>query len=327
MKAPHYDPQLARALVLDEVFDLALYQALRDITKGRLRDILDELILVETSHVAFWQHFFDLHLTKLDLPRRLKLRLIILVCRVFGPAAIHLVLEAIEVYGVRKYLSVWKTYRNGAVSEAVKGILIDEFKHEDTIVTQLAERKINPEKIRNIFLGLNDGLVEILGAVSGFFAAFNDAVTVLIAGSTTAVAGALSMAAGAYVALSSEREVKVTEEEKQQFIAEAGEADPGKPETSEGSDLRPFSSSLVVGGSYLLGALVPVLPVLFGARSAMVSVVAAGTVMLVVSMILAFLSGMDIKRRIILNLGIMAAAVGVTYAIGTVARQLWGIPL
>jgi predicted membrane protein (TIGR00267 family) len=325
LKPTHYDPKLARTLVLDEVFDLALYEALRDITQGRLRDILDELIRVEANHIAFWQHFFDLHLTKLDLPRRLKLKFVILICRLFGPAAIHLVLEAIEVYGVRKYLSVWKTYRNEPVGEAVKGVLIDEFKHEDTIVTQMAERKINPEKIRNIFLGLNDGLVEILGAVSGFFGAFDDAVTVLIAGSTTAVAGALSMAAGAYVALSSEQEVKETEEDKQRFL---GEADPDTPESSvAASDARPLSSSLIVGGSYLLGALVPVLPVLFGARSALVSVVAAGTVMLVVSMILAFLSGMDIKRRIIMNLVIMAAAVAVTYAIGTVARQLWGIPL
>ena len=39
---------------------------------------------------------------------------------------------------------------------------------------------------------MNDGLVEILGAVSGFFAAFGDAITVLIAASTTAVAGSLS---------------------------------------------------------------------------------------------------------------------------------------
>jgi predicted membrane protein (TIGR00267 family) len=328
LKPTHYDPQLARTLVLDEVFDLALYEALRDITQGRLRDILDELIQVEANHIAFWQHFFDLHLTTLDFPRRLKLRLVILICRLFGPAAIHLVLEAIEVYGVRKYLSVWKTYKNQPVGEAVKGILIDEFKHEDTIVTQMAERKINPAKIRNIFLGLNDGLVEILGAVSGFFGAFGDSVTVLIAGSTTAVAGALSMAAGAYVALGSEQEVKVTEEDKQRFITQAGEADPAMPPScAVESDLRPFSSSLIVGGSYLAGAIVPVLPVLFGARNALASVLTAGTVMLLVSMVLAFLSGMDIKRRIIINLFIMAAAVAVTYAIGTMARQLWGIPL
>jgi vacuolar iron transporter family protein len=192
----------------------------------------------------------------------------------------------------------------------------------------MAERKINPAKIRNIFLGLNDGLVEILGAVSGFFAAFGDSVTVLIAGSTTAVAGALSMAAGAYVALGSEQEVRATEEDKQRFITQAGEADPGLPQSCViESDLKPISSSLIVGGSYLAGALVPVLPVLFGARTTLASVLTAGTVMILVSMVLAFLSGMDVKKRIIINLVIMAAAVAVTYAIGMIARHVWGIPV
>ena len=200
-----HDPALARTLILDEMFDLALYREFHAITHGRLRDLLTELIRVEETHVSFWQCFFESSLRKLDLPRCLKLRLIVWSCRLFGAPAIHLMLEAIEVYGVRKYLSIWKMYKDQPLGSAVKGILIDEFKHEDIIVSQMTERKINPERIRNIFLGRNDGLVEILGAVSGFFGAFGSATMVLIAGSTTAVAGSLSMAAGIYVAISSER--------------------------------------------------------------------------------------------------------------------------
>jgi len=326
LKPQHYDQKLARTLVLDEVFDLALYRALRGVTDGRLREILEELIRVETNHVAFWQTFFDLQLTELDLPRKIKLSLIVLICRLFGPASIHLVLEGIEVYGVRKYLSVWKTYRDQPLGEAVKGILIDEFKHEDAIVTQMAERRINPEQIRNIFLGLNDGLVEILGAVSGFFGAFSNPIMVLIAGTTTAVAGALSMGAGAYVALSSEKEVKATEQDKLKFLGEADEAMPGDAARSD-PDVRPLRAAFVVGGSYMAGAVVPLLPVAFGSLNAVMSVVTAGTIIALVSMVLAFLSGMDIKRRVVMNLVIMAAAVAVTYAIGLIANHLWNIPV
>jgi vacuolar iron transporter family protein len=241
------------------------------------------------------------------------------LAELFGTPAIYLVLKAIEVYGVKKYLSVWKIYKDQPLDAAVKNILMDEFKHEDLIVTQLSERKINPEKIRNIFLGLNDGLVEILGAVSGFFAAFGDTVTVLIAGSTTAVAGSLSMAAGAYVALSSEQEVKATEEDKQRFFGEVS--------AGVGTHEPPLSSSLVVGGSYFAGAIVPLLPIACGGRSALPSLIMAGSVIILVSMVLAFLSGMDIKKRIATNLIIIAGAVGLTYAIGLVAKRLWGIPL
>ena len=98
-----------------------------------------------------------------------------LVCGIFGSTAVHLVLEAIEVHGVRKYLALWHEYQGKPLGEALRGILMDEFKHEDVLVTELTNRKINPERIRNIFLGLNDGLVEILGAVSGFFGAFGSA--------------------------------------------------------------------------------------------------------------------------------------------------------
>ena len=314
---PPHDPRLARQLILDELFDLSLYKALREIIDGESRKVLDELVLVETQHLAFWQKFFDLKLTALDLPRRLKLQCMILLCHLFGSTAVHLVLEAIEVHGVRKYLSLWKSYKGQPLGHALEGILLDEFKHEDVLVTQLTERKINPEKIRNIFLGMNDGLVEILGAVSGFFAAFGDAATVLIAASTTAVAGSLSMGAGIYVAIGSEREVKQTESDRQQFL---------KAETVvAGMEEQPLASALVVGGSYIAGAMVPVLPVLFGAKDALPSLLTAGSMIILVSMVLAFLSGMDIKKRILTNLVIITCAVAITYAIGLAAKALWGV--
>jgi VIT1/CCC1 family predicted Fe2+/Mn2+ transporter len=312
------DP-LARQLVLDEIFDLSLYRGLRGVAKGRLRDVLEQLIQTETRHVAFWQDFFGLkELTKLDLLRRLRLVLITTVCRILGNAAIHVVLEAIEVHGVRKYLRVWSRYKDGPLGAAVRGILEDEFKHEDMLVTGEAERQINPEKVRNVFLGLNDGLVEILGAVSGFFAAFGNSIAVLAAGFTVAVAGALSMAAGAYIGASSEAEVQATEDARRRFLGE-----PVAAVEREG----PLASALVVGLGYFAGALVPVLPVLFGAKGILPTVVTAGTMIVMVSAIVAFISGMDVGRRIVQNALITGIAVGVTYSIGLLAKSVWGIGL
>lgn len=317
MAATIHDPRLARTLVLDELFDLSLYKALREATQPDVHETLDELIKVETSHLAFWQKFFNLHLDRLDVGRRMKLSIMMLVCRIFGSTAVHLVLEAIEVHGVRKYLAIWREYQGKPIGEALRGILMDEFKHEDVLVTALTQRKINAEKIRNIFLGLNDGLVEILGAVSGFFGAFGSATLVLIAASTTAVAGALSMGAGAFLALNSEKEVKSTEVARKIFLGEESESSP--------MEEQPLSSALVVGSAYLMGAVVPVLPVLIGAKDAMFSVLTAGLMVVLVSTILSFLSGMDIKRRILLNLVIITIAVSVSYGIGIVAKNFWGI--
>jgi VIT1/CCC1 family predicted Fe2+/Mn2+ transporter len=311
------DVRLARQLILDELFDLSLYRALREIAPPDLRTTLDALIPVEMRHFAFWQDFFDLRANRLDVGRRIKLALIVLVCRIFGAPAIHLVLEAIEVHGVRKYLQVWERYRDGALGAALREVLEDEFKHEDATVAGDAERRINPDRVRNIFLGLNDGLVEILGAVSGFFAAFGDAVTVLMAGLTVAVAGALSMGAGAYVATSSEAEVRDTENARRRFLGETA--------TDAESRASAVGAAILVAASYFAGALVPVLPVLFGAKTAWPSLLVAGTTIILVSMLLAFLSGMNVRRRIATNVVIIAAAVGITYLIGIATKALFGI--
>lgn len=312
-----HDPRLARDLILDELFDLTLYQSLRKVSGPELQTMLEELIVIETQHFAFWQRFFNNAVSRLDFARRLRLRVIILACRLFGATAVHLVLEAIEVYGVRKYLTIWEEYKDGPLGAAVKGILEDEFKHEDEIVSRMAERKINPDRIRNIFLGLNDGLVEILGAVSGFFAAFGQATLVLVAGLTTAVAGALSMAAGAYIAASSEDEVRRTQRGKERFLG--GDAVGTEPEES------PIASAMAVGISYFGGTAVPILPVLFGAKTALVSVITGGVTAVLVSMVLAFLSGMDIRKRILTNLVVIACAAGITYGIGALVRILFGV--
>ena len=75
----------------------------------------------------------------------------------------------------------------------------------------------------------------------------------------------------------------------------------------------------------MAGALVPLLPVLFGARSMLPTVVAAGVVIVAVSAIVAFLSGMDVRRRIVLNVAVTGIAVIVTYGIGLAAKAALGI--
>lgn len=310
--------RLGRILILDELFDLSLYRALRETTRGDLQRMLEELIPIETRHFAFWQQFFGIEVPALDWGRRLKLWLLVALCRLFGEPAVHLVLEAIEIHGVRKYLTVWETYRDQPLGEAVREVLTDEFRHEDRVVTASIERRVDPEGIRSVFLGFNDGLVEILGAVSGFFAAFDHIASILLASLTVAVAGAFSMGAGVFVAGSSENEVRRVERGKQAFLGEPVAASAGA---------SPLRAALLVAFSYVFGALVPVLPVVVGARTAAVSWIAAAAATLVVSAVLAFLSGMDLRRRLLTNAAILAGAVVVTSVIGLLARRVLGVSL
>jgi vacuolar iron transporter family protein len=313
------DLRLGRELVLDELFDLQLYRKLQSLPDAELQKILGELADVEVGHVAFWQNFFNLKLQTLDVTRKIKFWLIVLICRCFGAPAVDLILEAIEVYGIKKYLNVWERYGNEPLGSAVHRILEDEFKHEEMIVTRLKERIINPDRVRNIFLGVNDGMVEILGAVSGFFASLGQNTLVLIAGLTTAIAGALSMAAGAYFAISSESDIRRTQNQKLRFLGELKE--PGLREESA------IASGVIVGISYFFGASFPMLPVIFGARTPLPSILAGGSMILLISATVAFLSGMEVRRRALTNLVLIALATGITYLIGLSVRALLGIQI
>ncbi len=310
---------MAESLILDELFDLSLYRKLQSVSNPELQKILAELIPVEIGHFAFWQHFFKLKLPELNTGRKLKLFFIVCACRLFGAPAVDLVLEAIEVYGVRKYLDVWERYKDESLGEAVKGVLEDEFKHEDLLVTRLKDRILNPDRIRNIFLGMNDGMVEILGAVSGFFASFGKNSLVLVAGLTTAVAGALSMAAGSYAAISSENEVRRTQEEKLRFLGEVEVASFGRESAAR--------SAAVVGISYFVGSSFPLFPVLLGAQTPFPSILTGGSMILLVSITLAFLSGMAVRKRALTNFVLITIAVGISYTIGFLVRRLLGISL
>ena len=318
-QATALDGHLGRRLVLDEIFDLSLYRALHARAPEGLRRTLEALIPIEGRHVAFWQKFFGLEdVTRLSLGRRLRLAVIVAACRLFGATAIHIVLEAIEVHGVKKYLDVWQRYGDGPLGSAVREVLEDEFKHEDAVVTGEAEHRISPEKVRNVFLGLNDGLVEILGAVSGFFAAFSSTTAVMTAGFTVGVAGALSMAAGAYIGAGSEAELRETEDARRRFLGEPVSNEPGE---------RALVSAAVVGIGYFIGAVVPILPVLFGARTVWPTIVTGGAMIVAVSTIVAFISGMNVRRRIARNVVITGLAVVVTYVLGLLTKRLLGVAI
>lgn len=317
--AQPFPENLARQLVLDELFDLTLYQRLAKYAHGPIRGVLEQLIRIETAHLKFWQEFFGLPLNRLTLGQRVKLGVLSATVAVFGERAIHLILESIEVYGIRKYLTVWERYQGTPLGDGVKRILQDELDHEDAIIAASLERRISGEKVRTIFLGFNDGLVEILGSVSGFFAAFAYSSSVLIAALTVAVAGSISMAAGVYVSSGSEKEVDETERRRQRFLGNGG------GDTSAGD--RPLTLALLVGVFYFLGALVPISPVVFGASNVLASVVISFFMIGVVSFVLSFLSGMNIWRRIQINVVVIAIAVTVTSTIGYFARQWFGISL
>lgn len=318
MTAEISNEKLGETLILDELFDLTLYKRVLDFAGPVEKEILNKLIPIETRHLAAWQAFFKISSARLGLGRKTKLYVLLMIARISGSPGIHLILQAIEIHGIKKYLSAWERYKNDPLGAEIRNILQDEFEHEDEIVSSAKRTKIYPERVRDIFLGFNDGLVEILGAVSGFFAAFDNNISVLIAALTVSVAGSISMAASAFAAHSSEKEVENTEIGKKRFLGQ---------KVSDVEYAGAFKSATVVGIFYFTGSLFPVLPVIFGATSPFYSVIVAGAIIIAVSYIVAFLSGMDAGKRIATNIVIIAIAVTVTYVLASFAKSFFGIAI
>lgn len=56
-------PALAPSLIRHELFALSLDQALQEASEDDSRKVLDELIVVETVHLAFWNPVYNLRVT------------------------------------------------------------------------------------------------------------------------------------------------------------------------------------------------------------------------------------------------------------------------
>jgi VIT1/CCC1 family predicted Fe2+/Mn2+ transporter len=79
--------------------------------------------------------------------------------------------------------------------------------------------------LRAAVLGANDGIVSVAGLVMGVAGATTDRQTIFVAGSAGLVAGALSMAAGEYVSVSTQRdtEIALLEKERRELAEEPDE--------------------------------------------------------------------------------------------------------
>ena len=71
--------------------------------------------------------------------------------------------------------------------------------------------------LRASVLGANDGIVSVAGLVLGVAAASNSTSLILTAGAAGLIAGAISMAAGEYVSVSSSRDIEKALLEKEKY--------------------------------------------------------------------------------------------------------------
>jgi VIT1/CCC1 family predicted Fe2+/Mn2+ transporter/rubrerythrin len=212
--------------------------------------------------------------------------------------------------------------------------------------------------VRDVIFGANDGLVSILALVAGVYGAITESHPILIAGIAGAVAGAVSMGAGAYLSAKSEKEVTEKESDRK-GIKRKGTPEEGKEklvrfyqargfkrrdaeavadrvalqmQTREsytlGEELRltseeswpPTKAALFTGLSFAVVSLIPILPFAFMEVSPAVITAAIASIacLFIVGASKAIFSRKSWARSGVEMMAIGALASLVTYAIGLV---------
>ncbi len=223
------------------------------------------------------------------------------------------------------------------------------------------------ERIREVVFGLQDGLVSTVAVVSSVMAATEQRPIVFVVGTTSAIAGMISMGTGSYLSSKAEKELHLAEIEKEareletkpeEEMAELNEIYRQEGLTLEEAERlaervasdrelwlktltekelglslesleSPTKDALTMGVSFLLGAVVPMVPYLFMSTKAVIAASIAVTVLalFVVGIIKARVTNKHPVRSG-LEIMLLGGASGLLgYAIGLLAPKIFGIDL
>ncbi len=185
-----------REYLADERTESASYRELGERRTGEEREILLALADAEKRHESHWLELLG---DDAEPPPRssLRTRLLVLLARHFGTVFVLALMQRAE--GRSPYETDADASQTMAADERIHG----------EVLRGLAAR--GRQQLSGTFraavFGANDGLVSNLALVLGIGAAGVDAHTILFTGIAGLLAGALSMGAGEYVSVRSQREL------------------------------------------------------------------------------------------------------------------------
>jgi VIT1/CCC1 family predicted Fe2+/Mn2+ transporter len=342
-----------RQYLADERAEAAVYRDLAQRRTGEEREILLALAEAEGRHEAHWRELLG---DQVGTPRRgdLRTRALGLLARRFG---------SVFVLALAQRAESRSPYE--ADTDATRSMAADERIHEE-VVRGLAARGRNrlSGTFRAAIFGANDGLVSNLALVMGIGATGVSTAVILATGLAGLLAGALSMAAGEFVSIRSQRELLEASNPSPDTSAAVGNLDVDANELAlvyrargmsvaeaeakaqrvmrnlrlDRTDEVPVIDQHEEIGSaraaafssfyfFASGALIPVLPYLLGMQgvaAVLVSAFIVGLALLGTGAVVGLLSGGPPLRRALRQLAIGYGAAAVTYLLGLLLGGIVG---
>lgn len=335
-----------RRYLADERAEGDVYRELAAKRQGEEREILLGLADAEKRHEEYWRNLLGLDVGEIGRGS-IRTRILGFLARRFG---------GVFVLALAQQAESRTEYATEPAAPA--HMLADEQIHGEVVrgLATRGRRKMSGT-FRAAVFGANDGLVSNLALILGIGASGASHSMVLLSGTAGLLAGALSMGAGEYVSVSSQKELLEAENPDPEANMAIGNLDVDANELelvyrARGMDaeeasahaervLEGFSTSTVLAddvsqaahesvgtpwgaaiSSFLFfssGALIPLIPFIFGAQGLTGIAWASGLVgvaLLLTGACVGVLSGSSPWRRALRQLAIGFGAAAATYALG-----------
>ncbi len=156
-------------------------------------------------------------------------------------------------------------------------------------------------------LGANDGIVSVAATVLGVAGATSDVKAIFIAGIAALVAGALSMAVGEYVSVSSQRDAEMVAARLRGLAHHEVEL------------TNPWHAAIASLSAFAVGALIPLLVVLapWGSTRSIATFIAVLAALVVTGWVSARVSGAGVGRSVTRNVIGGSLAMALTFGVGS----------
>ncbi|WP_203227579.1 VIT1/CCC1 transporter family protein [Calorimonas adulescens] len=354
--------EMALGFYKEEFNAAKLYSYLSQIEKDEEnKKKFNELYQIEAEHVKFWYKFLkDRGYTLSERVSSFSLIWSKFLRSILGPRLYTSFLEMTESTSTETYYEFLTSVEmSDTERENLKKIIEDELDHENFF--EGVQNALPVGNIRDFIMGMNDGIVELLGAVTGLSAVYpTNPLFVGINGLVVGLAGALSMAIGTFISVRSQRQVNEGIKKKMSLLFSVSKerakrelinklAESGMPEDMsnevaerigenedsmigllvEESDENELRSAIFTGLAYIIGVVFPVLPYfLMGSSfSALaLSALLAGLALAIVASVVSLTAGNpNIKGKIAeMVISGLGAAV-VSYLFGLLVQGVFGI--
>lgn len=175
--------------------DYCIYKALAKIeSEESFRVMIEKITRYEHEDFIFWR---GLSPQKKFSVSKLEILYFLFLRKIFGLIFTVKVLERRARETVSQYKKHYAHSTDPDLRRHIERMIEHELLHESELIAQLREDRVT--FLSNFVLGVNDGLVELSGALVGFSFALQDQFLIAEAGFITGVAASLSMASSAYM--------------------------------------------------------------------------------------------------------------------------------